>query len=140
MNVVVFNLIVPLYSKLKSNLKDDRKHYKGPVSGPTNLPAHIHLPEWQKDHVKAIQDMAVYAIKAGAEDDEDKDEGSAELNTPQLSTSDDTSTEDRGTDGDTEDNIQQMTRRLDPQAASVGGVHMRDTCVGCTSNLLYCKI
>lgn len=63
---------------LKGNLKDDRKRYTGPASGPTQLPTKILLPEWQKDHAKAVKDMLAYVVDTTAEDEPEDDEGGDE--------------------------------------------------------------
>ncbi|KAG9074137.1 hypothetical protein FRC06_010904, partial [Ceratobasidium sp. 370] len=41
----------------------------------TKLPSKVHMPGWQKDHAKAVQEMSGYTIDASPEDDvEDEDE------------------------------------------------------------------
>jgi hypothetical protein len=60
---------------LKANLKDDQKRYRGPSSGPTQLPPKIQLPDWQKDHAKAVNDMSNYVVDTTMEEDVDLEEG-----------------------------------------------------------------
>ncbi|CAE6481300.1 unnamed protein product [Rhizoctonia solani] len=61
-------------SQLKTNLKNDQKKYTGPTSGRTKLPAHTQIPEWQRDHDKAVADMLEYTIEAHPDEDVDKDD------------------------------------------------------------------
>ncbi|CAE6402485.1 unnamed protein product [Rhizoctonia solani] len=60
--------------RLKANLKKDQERYTGPASGRTKLPARIQMPEWQKDHGKAVNDMSEYVVDVSAEDDVDEDD------------------------------------------------------------------
>jgi hypothetical protein len=63
-----------IYSLLKANLKDDQTRYSGPAAGRTKLPARVHLPEWQRDHAKAVNNMSEYIIEANIDDDVDDED------------------------------------------------------------------
>ncbi|KAG9091070.1 hypothetical protein FRC06_000725 [Ceratobasidium sp. 370] len=93
-----------IQSRIKANLKNDQQLYPGPASGRTKLPNRIHVPDWQKDHAKAVQDMLDYTVEASPDEDEDEDdsadppEGSDAQVGAQASTSRD---EDSGHENDT---------------------------------------
>ncbi|KAG9074588.1 hypothetical protein FS749_013826 [Ceratobasidium sp. UAMH 11750] len=68
---------------LKAVVVQDQKKYKGPASGATKLPSKVHMPGWQKDHAKAVQEMSGYAVDASPEDDveDDEDDGDDDAST-----------------------------------------------------------
>ncbi|KAG8743268.1 hypothetical protein FRC11_013947, partial [Ceratobasidium sp. 423] len=60
--------------RLRTNLKNDQERYTGPASGRTKLPKKIQIPEWQRDHGKAVNDMSGYVVEASPEDEDDEDD------------------------------------------------------------------
>jgi hypothetical protein len=103
------------------NLQKDEERYTGPASGATKLPARVHLPEWQRDHAKAVQDMLAYTVEANTEDDIDDDEGDTADNSDRHGSrgADRGMEEDRGYNGG-DDEMGQQPGRANPQATSAG--------------------
>ncbi|KAG8759811.1 hypothetical protein FRC11_001358 [Ceratobasidium sp. 423] len=111
---------------LKTNLKNDQKKYTGPTSGRTKLPVRPQIPEWQRDHGKAVADMLEYTIEAHPDEDVDEDDtGDApDGSEPQAPTSHETDmSEARQGAGDTGNNVPRgpdsETQQTDTTGASV---------------------
>ncbi|CAE6419638.1 unnamed protein product [Rhizoctonia solani] len=70
--------------RLKANLKNDQQQFTGPASGRTKLPKNIQIPDWQRDHGKAVSDMSGYVVEVSPED-EDEEDDTADGSGPQTS-------------------------------------------------------
>ncbi|CCO38091.1 hypothetical protein BN14_12256 [Rhizoctonia solani AG-1 IB] len=78
-------------SVLKGVLKLDQERHIGPTSGPTKLPARSQIPEWQRDHGKAVADMLEYTVEAYPDEDDDEEDApdGGEPQTPERSSTGD---------------------------------------------------
>ncbi|KDN49841.1 hypothetical protein RSAG8_01906, partial [Rhizoctonia solani AG-8 WAC10335] len=65
---------VAVKQRLKANLKNDQQQFTGPASGRTKLPKNIQIPDWQRDHGKAVSDMSGYVVEASPDDEDDEDD------------------------------------------------------------------
>ncbi|CCO36541.1 hypothetical protein BN14_10680 [Rhizoctonia solani AG-1 IB] len=78
-------------SVLKGVLKLDQERHIGPTSGPTKLPARSQIPEWQRDHGKAVADILEYTVEAYPDEDDDEEDApdGGEPQTPDRSSTGD---------------------------------------------------